>query len=242
MASPQVENGYTKIANELLEAYSKIRLSGEENQIFWIIIRKTYGFEKKEDNISLSQFVLSTGINKPNVCRALSNLIEKNMIIKNDNNNITNYRIQKDYTQWRPLSKKIMLSKKIIEIIKKDNKTVIKKDTYKRNKNTKETLTKPDDIKLTNLLIEKILENNPKSRVNDMTQKQKESWFNECRLLKNKWSAKDIEIVILFTQQDEFEKTVVLSMAKLRKRFDSLVLKAKREINKRSNLYIGGRK
>ena len=142
MANPQTENGYTMIANELLEALARIRLSGEETQVFFTILRKTYGFKKKGDHISLSQFVLSTGIMKPNICRALSKLITKKMIIKTDNDNITSYSIQKDYTRWKPLSKLIMLSKTIIPLIKTDNQTVINIDTHKRNKNTKETLTK----------------------------------------------------------------------------------------------------
>lgn len=131
MASPQIENGYTMLSNELLEAFSMVRISGEENQLFWFIIRKTYGFKKKDDAISLSQFSLGTGINKPNVCRALSKLITKNMIIKNDNGLITKYRIQKDYTSWKPLSKKIIKA-----VIKKDNLPLSKKI------HTKETLTK----------------------------------------------------------------------------------------------------
>jgi len=98
-----------------------------------------------------------------------------------------------------------------------------------------------DDIELTNLLIERIIDNNPRSKVSKMTDIQKGRWYNECRLLResDKWSVKDIEIVILYTQQDEFEQTVVLSMGKLRKRFDSLVLKAKREYENRSELRIG---
>ena len=106
MASPQVEDGYTMIANELLEAISRKLLSGDEHRIFWTILRKTYGFKKRTDQISLSQFVLATGINKQNICRVLSKLIKKNMIIKIDNKSIRSYSIQKDYTTWEPLSKK----------------------------------------------------------------------------------------------------------------------------------------
>ena len=142
MASPQVENGYTKIANELLDAYSAIRLSGEENQVFWTIVRKTYGFNKKEDSISLSQFCLATGLIKQNVCRALSKLIKKNIVIKIDKSNITKYRIQKDYTKWLPLSKLIRLSKLITPIIKIDKESVINIETHKRQRDTKETITK----------------------------------------------------------------------------------------------------
>jgi phage replication O-like protein O len=142
LANPQTENGYTKIANELLEAFCFVRLGGDENKVFWMIIRKTYGFNKKEDEISLSQFCLGTGLRKQNVCRALSNLIKKNMIIKSDKSDSVNYRIQKDYTLWKPLSNLITLSNPIMGVIKSDKESVIKSETHKRNKNTKETLTK----------------------------------------------------------------------------------------------------
>lgn len=100
-----------------------------------------------------------------------------------------------------------------------------------------------DDVRLTDLLIEQILKNNPRAKVSKLTDVQKEKWYNECRLLResDKQPMKDIEIVILYTQQDEFEKTVVLSMGKLRKRFDSLLLKASREWNRRSELRVGGK-
>lgn len=142
MANPQVENGHTRIANELLDAIVRVGLSGDEGKAFWFIVRKTYGFQKTTDSISLTQFCLATGMNKQNVCRALSNLIKKKMVIKSDKDRITKYRIQKDYTIWTPLSKLITLSNLIKPFIESDNEIVIKSETYKRNKNTKETITK----------------------------------------------------------------------------------------------------
>lgn len=86
------------------------------------------------------------------------------------------------------------------------------------------------DIHLTNLLIEKILENNPKSRVQRISQKIKEDWYNECKRLReiDNRTPEEIETVIYWSQEDDFEKTVVLSMPKLRERFDSLWLKYER--------------
>jgi len=138
MASPQVENGHIDIANELAEALAGIRISGEEYQCLWVIIRKTYGWHKKQDAISLSQFVEMTGINKPNVVRAIKRLLSKKIItvIYNDNATATTYGINKDYQKWQSLSKKITLSKKIIIVIKKDNASLSKKI------HTKETTTK----------------------------------------------------------------------------------------------------
>ena len=81
------------------------------------VLRKTYGYGKVEDWICLSQFCLSTGIKKPNVSRAIKQLQGMNLIIKNDNTYPQKLRINKDYSQWRPLSKKIILSRKITNII-----------------------------------------------------------------------------------------------------------------------------
>ena len=141
MASPQCENGYTRLANELLEALARIRIPGEARQIFDTILRKTYGFGKKEDSISLSQFVLFTSIKKPNICASLKQLKKMNVIIQKDNDIANIYSINKDHTAWKPLSKRITLSKRIIPVIQKDNVSLSKKIPTIDN-NTKETITK----------------------------------------------------------------------------------------------------
>jgi len=139
MSNPQKEDGYTPIANEIMEALAHIRISGEARQILDVILRKTYGWSKCEDVISLSQFVEMTGINKPNVCRNLNKLLGMNIITKKDNEWNVTYGLQKDYKKWKPLSKKITLSKKIISVIQKDNKSLSKKIHTKAIKKTKKT-------------------------------------------------------------------------------------------------------
>ena len=151
---PQLENGFTQIANEIMEALIKYRIPGEQMQCLLFIIRKTYGWNKKEDSIALSQFVEATGINKPCICRAIKGLIDKNLIIKKDNRAVTRYQFNKKYKTWKSLSKKIMA--KIV--IKKDNLPLSKKI------HTKDTTTKerkkiykrkiPDVFPLTNKLKE----------------------------------------------------------------------------------------
>ena len=41
MASPQKDNGFTPIADEIVEALMMINLSGNEHRILWFIFRKT---------------------------------------------------------------------------------------------------------------------------------------------------------------------------------------------------------
>jgi len=91
------------------------------------------------------------------------------------------------------------------------------------------------DIELSSLLIEGILKNNPRAKAGKLTEKQKEFWYNQCRLLRevDEWDPNEIRTVILFCLQDDFEMANVLSMGKLRLRFDNLALKAKREMVKK---------
>ena len=135
---PQLEDGYVRIANELLEALAHTRIPGEARQVFDCIVRKTYGWGKKTDTISLSQFCVSTGLKKPTIIRAIKKLLSMNLIIKKDNGAIAKYGINKNYLTWTPLTKKITLTKKIKSVDKKDKKPLSKKIPTKDNTYTKE--------------------------------------------------------------------------------------------------------
>ena len=54
MASPQKEKGYTAIANEIMEVIMKTNLNGTQFRIVMAIWRSTYGYHKKEKEISYS--------------------------------------------------------------------------------------------------------------------------------------------------------------------------------------------
>lgn len=149
MASPQKENGYTAIANEIMDALCRTRISGEERQILDCILRKTYGWHKCEDAISLTQFVTMTGINKPHVIRAIHGLLLKNIIsvAEKGNEPAKVYKFIKDYNEWIALPKKVTLPKKAIVVAKNGNlplpKMVPTKETI-----TKETITKDKSPKI----------------------------------------------------------------------------------------------
>ncbi|WP_272662497.1 replication protein, partial [Providencia sp. PROV111] len=46
-----LEDGYTRIANDLLEAAMSSDLTARQLKVFLAIVRKTYGFSKKLDRI-----------------------------------------------------------------------------------------------------------------------------------------------------------------------------------------------
>ncbi len=112
MANPQKENGHIEIATEIIEALCGYRLSGEEWQILWVILRKTWGWHKKEDWIPLSQFVELTGLKKPHIIRSINKLIEKGIVTKIGNENGKIYGFNKDYDTWKVLPKKVIVAKK----------------------------------------------------------------------------------------------------------------------------------
>lgn len=141
MSSPQLEKGYTRIANELLEALGRIRISGEARQVFDVIVRKTYGFGKKKDRISLSQFVLATGLKRPEVCRAIRKLLSMKLIIKIDDKTGEIFSIQKDDDLWVPLAKMPHVAKMPIRSGKNANASLAKMPHTKET-TTKETMTK----------------------------------------------------------------------------------------------------
>lgn len=75
--------GFFKYPNEL-EVYWK-QLSGSESKLLTLVLRKTYGFQKLTDYISISQFVKATGVSKAQVQRSLKGLEEKGFISTESN-------------------------------------------------------------------------------------------------------------------------------------------------------------
>lgn len=143
MANPQVENGHVAIANEIYDALCRFRIPGEERQVLDVIIRKTYGWNKKEDAISLSQFVEMTGMNKPHIIMAIKGLLLKKVIIITENGNAPAkvYRFNKNYDEWKPLPKKVILPKTVISVTE-NSKASLPKTVPTKDTNTKTTITK----------------------------------------------------------------------------------------------------
>lgn len=96
-----LDNGYTRIANDILEVMSLHDLSGREFRVLIAIIRRTYGFQKKVDWIALSQFVEITGIAKENVSRILSGLHKKKIIVKEGDGYTKKIGINSNLKEWK---------------------------------------------------------------------------------------------------------------------------------------------
>jgi phage replication O-like protein O len=234
MANPQAENGHVDISNEVMDALISHRVSGEEMQCLLFIIRKTWGWKKKEDRIALSQFVKATGINKQSCHRAIKRLESKKMIavIKKDYENINSYCFIKDFEVWKSSSKKITASsKKIKGVIKKDyqssSKKMNTKDTITKDTITKEKIVATEiGLRLSTFLFSFLKERNNGHKPPDLNK-----WGIDIdKMIRvDSRDPNDIESVIRWCQEDDFWKNNILSAGKLRKQFDQLKLKMPKE-------------
>lgn len=78
-----IDDGYTRIANELLEAVMAADLTARQLKVALAVIRKTYGFGKKLDRITNTQIAAMTGIHHTHVCKAKNEMIAMNIIVSN---------------------------------------------------------------------------------------------------------------------------------------------------------------
>lgn len=109
MAHPQKENGYTAIANEIMDALISVDLSGQDFKIALLIIRKTYGFNKCEDAVSLSQMMNATGMSKVRCSQVVNRLqLMKILTVTENINGIgKKYKFNKDFDIWETINKNV---------------------------------------------------------------------------------------------------------------------------------------
>lgn len=82
-----LDDGYTRIANELLEAVMLAGLTQHQLLVFLAVMRKTYGFNKKLDWVSNEQLSELTGI-LPHKCSAAKSVLVKRGIFIQSGRNI----------------------------------------------------------------------------------------------------------------------------------------------------------
>lgn len=103
MANPQKENGFTPIANEILEALARYPLNGSQHRIIDVIWRYTYGFSRKAHGLSETFISRATGIHRKQVQRELNELITVKVISVIDGATFSSPRklaFNKDYSKW----------------------------------------------------------------------------------------------------------------------------------------------
>lgn len=107
--SPQLSDGYTALANPIMDQLARVQLSGNEWRVLLFLFRKTYGWSKTSDLISLAQFSDGTGMSKPHVARAIGKLVQRGLIEKTianlGNAKPTRYQFNKHTAEWKAVPK-----------------------------------------------------------------------------------------------------------------------------------------
>jgi phage replication O-like protein O len=155
--SVQVEDGFTRVAHGIMEALALADLGKRHYKIMLVMCRQTYGYNKKADEVSLSQFHDKTGILPPNVSTAIEELVAMRVLIKTPGKYAACLAVNKAYAQWAGKAK-VDVSKvwgyqnnnsTVIETISEgyqnDNDGVIETITTKDNSKRKDQKTTPKE-------------------------------------------------------------------------------------------------
>ncbi len=221
-ASPQIENGYTRIANEIIEALMRTNLSAYQGRVLWAIWRETYGYQKKQDWLSNGQLVEMTGLKKSHVSRTVSELITRNIVTKAGNKIAFN----KDYTQWRELPKRVTVTPSGNKVTDWGYRSYQSGGTQKK-KHIKKVLFSSDApaFRLASFLLSLIRDRNPQFKEPNL-----QTWAKHIDLMLrvDGRSEADTGTVIEWCQADSFWQNNILSAEKLRKQYDRLFMEMRK--------------
>lgn len=81
MENLQLENGFMRIANEIVDELFKLPLNSTDQKVIWCVLRYTFGFNRKSHRLSASFIAQWSNCDLRSVKRALRKLQENKIII-----------------------------------------------------------------------------------------------------------------------------------------------------------------
>lgn len=217
MANPQKENGYTAVANELLEQIMKLSLNGTQFRIVLAVWRYTYGFRRTAHTLPLSYIAEKIEASKGQVQNALDQLIKKGIIeIVEDSKGGRKLSVNKNYDEWD--SKETVVPAASVPKPPKPKKVTKKKVYEKDNSYYKMAVYFHNLVKIVakEAGIEHLI-----ARAN------LQSWADDFRKLVEleKVEKRLAKEVMDWVVTDDFWRTNILSASTFRKQFAKLALK-----------------
>ncbi len=94
--SPQLKNGFTPLANELLEALIRQKLHGREWAVIMAVARHTYGYQRKTHCITGGDIAAMTTISPNHARDVVAGLLAKKILHRINGC----LGLQKDYSLW----------------------------------------------------------------------------------------------------------------------------------------------
>jgi phage replication O-like protein O len=97
------KGGFVRIHNTILEKLAKAHLRGQQYRLILFLFRMTYGYNKKENKISLKQWADGTDLQRQNVWRELHLLVEWQVIYMKSNGERrpATWGFNKYFDQWK---------------------------------------------------------------------------------------------------------------------------------------------
>lgn len=221
-------------------------LTGAELKCYLYVLRKTKGWNKEEDTISVSQFMKVTGLSNRKVIDACERLVELGLLEQKIGSNKIKVFSVKDYKTSS--SEESSLVKKVhsggeessLSVVKKvhtqnNNLNNTTKNNTTKNNNTsssekdfqprakaKKNVFTDDDLMAAEWILGLIRKLNPSFK-----EPKIESWANDIRLMRERDNRthKDICELFKWANQDRFWSVNILSPATLRAKWDQLSMK-----------------
>lgn len=215
MANPQIEKGYTRIANELLDQVIAKNLNGTQFRLVIAIWRYTYGIKgKKSNKISLRFLSEKTNANKRQVERELSTLINRDIVrvIGTSEKGARVLQVNKDYDQWDQKDTGLSGSEQ------KSTQSNIKPKYDEEN----------TYYKMATYFYNRVKNVAEDAGIGHLTKRANmQTWADDMRKLVeiDQVDKKTIKNVMDWVTQHDFWKTNVLSASKLRQKFMELAIK-----------------
>ncbi len=149
--SIQIDDGeFTRIHNGILEGLAKSRFTALEFRCLLFLVRATYGWRKKEDAISLSQWATGVGLdgktNRGNMLNTLNSLVSQGVIYTRSNgkNRPATWGLSKAYFENETVMQPDNTVYEVLEptvmqpdntsVMQPHNKTVMQPHNHKRKK------------------------------------------------------------------------------------------------------------
>ncbi len=247
MASPQVEDGFTRVANEILEQTMKLNLNGTQFRIVMVIWRYTYGFQRSSHALSISFMAKAINASTSQVERNLKTLIDRKVVrvVGKGARGVNLLSFNKKHKEWDdlpPSEGKSSLPPNQGDVLpptwggelpsnQGDKKEKIK-DKYKDN--TRQNKYDEDNtyFKMAKYFHERVSVVANDAGISHLIKKSNmQTWADDMRKLVeldqvDKRLAKD---VMDWVTEDSFWRTNVLSAKKLREKFMELAIKMNAE-------------
>lgn len=151
------DEGYTRLANTLLEALCRVDITPRQMRVFLAIVRKTYGYQKKSDWVSPDQIAKIIGYEgcESNIRKDISTLKKRLLVVKKGphigpNPVITEWVLSVDKPKKHDLKQHKNVSISTHESVESDTKTCGEQPPQKKEEKPKENINKsivgkPDD-------------------------------------------------------------------------------------------------